>query len=83
MIQKEQREDFIRFLERLTIGRASTSDWQTHAVQHYHDGLLESVRRECVRMVLKHDKTGGIQNLPSNVSRELLELSLKLKDGNT
>jgi hypothetical protein len=44
------RLTFADFLDRLALGQASLGEWQSLAVAHYGDEVLEDVRRRCVRL---------------------------------
>lgn len=46
-----RRATFARFLERLAAHEATAAEWADAIVQHYQDDLLESVRRECARLL--------------------------------
>jgi hypothetical protein len=48
-----QRLAFADFLDRLASGAADTEQWQTFAVTHYFDNVLEEIRRRCVRVAIQ------------------------------
>jgi hypothetical protein len=52
MTNETLRSDFADFLERLAAckGRCGMIDWQTFAVNHYHDEEIEEMRRTVVRL---------------------------------
>lgn len=52
MASEELRLTFAQFLDRLAADHASVEEWQTLAVAHYDDPVLESVRRRCVRLAI-------------------------------
>ena len=41
-----QRADFADFLKRVAAGSVGVIEWQRFIVTHYHDELLETIRRQ-------------------------------------
>lgn len=52
------RNDFAQFLERLAAGNEFPSDWNHFAVGHHADDLVESIRRQLVRLAIERDPLG-------------------------
>jgi hypothetical protein len=45
---------FASFLDRFVDGRESSTDWSWYIVRHFYDEELEAIRRDVVRVVVKH-----------------------------
>ncbi len=58
MTDPDARLAFVRFLDRLALGRASREEWQAFVVAHYSDEELEDVRRRCVRLAINSPTWG-------------------------
>ncbi len=58
MIGPAARLAFADFLDRLAVGRASPEEWESLAVAHYGDEVLEDVRRRCVRLAIGSSSWG-------------------------
>jgi hypothetical protein len=52
MNDPDARLSFADFLDRLALGQASPEEWQSLAVEHYRDEVLEDVRRRCVLLAI-------------------------------
>jgi hypothetical protein len=52
-IAKRKRQSFADFLDRLSTGTQDRDDWREYAVNHYHDEMLEQIRRDCVRLAIE------------------------------
>jgi hypothetical protein len=52
MADPDLRFAFAELLDRLALGQATAEEWQTLAVAHYGDEVLEDVRRRCVRLAI-------------------------------
>ena len=71
---QELRRTFRKFLDRLVLGEDCPDEWQELVIIHYHDELLEDVRRECVRIMIHHG------SLNSTAKEELAALAKKLQN---
>lgn len=52
MIELAERRAFADFLDRLASEPFSSDDWSKHVVNHYHDEVLETFRRNCARLTI-------------------------------
>ena len=52
-----QRADFADFLRRVAAGSVGVIEWQRFIVTHYHDELLETIRRQTAKLSI--DRDGG------------------------
>jgi hypothetical protein len=52
MANPDLRLTFAQFLERLALSQTSVEEWQSLAVAHNGDEVLEDVRRRCVRLAI-------------------------------
>ena len=46
----DYREQFADFLDRLADAPVDDDEWSSFVIFHYSDDVLESVRRDCVRL---------------------------------
>ena len=69
MVDLDRRRAFADFLDDLALGNFDTGQWQTYAVAHYFDELLEETRRQCVRLSIQ------VQNRSSWSEAEKAQLS--------
>ena len=47
-----ERRAFADFLDRLASEPFCSDDWSKHVVNHYHDEVLETFRRNCARLAI-------------------------------
>jgi hypothetical protein len=78
--RSNQREEFAKFLEVLAAGRSDTEQWSRHVVAHYHDDLLESVRRQVVRLAIV---PGNQLSFPLEHAEQLMQWADGLRRGDT
>jgi hypothetical protein len=71
MNTSELRENFKIFLEHLIAGTLDKAEWGKYAINHYHDSLVEDVRRETVRIMIKHSPSGKDIPLTPEVKNDL------------
>jgi hypothetical protein len=57
MIAMNDRLEFAAFLRRVAAHDFGTIEWNRFVVRHYHDALLEDIRRKLVK--LSNDREGG------------------------
>lgn len=68
------RQEFATFLIHLADNQTTPEDWQQWIVNHYHDGVLEEVRRQVVRLAISEKLVG------ESGRQQLLEWSRTLLD---
>jgi hypothetical protein len=51
----DQRTAFAEFLRRLATGTAEAIEWERFVVTHYHDELLEDIRRRTAKLSIDRD----------------------------
>jgi hypothetical protein len=62
----DQRTAFAEFLRRLAAGAVGAIEWERFVVNHYHDELLEDIRRRTVKLSI--DRDGGKEWSESEVA---------------
>lgn len=75
MEDKVLRRHFRGFLQRLSAGTLDLADWKKHAIAHYEDEFVEEIRRETVRIMMKHSSTGEKGPLTPEVKAAFADLS--------
>lgn len=78
MEDKDLRRRFREFLQRLIAGTSDLADWDKYAINHYEDEFVEDIRRETVRIMIKHSPVGEKIPLTTEVKNAFAELSGRL-----
>ncbi len=67
MRMNDHRIAFAKFLRRLVSEQINTIEWQKFIVTHYHDEMLEQIRRNVAKLSI--DRDGGIQWSDSEIEK--------------
>lgn len=72
------RQTFADFLSRLAAGTAREGEWFRYVVTHYPDEEREAIRRELVRLSIRRNPTGSIDDWQAEARTQMLRWAEEL-----
>lgn len=78
-MEDQQTQKFLQFMARLISGESNADNWREHAVSHYKDEHLETIRRLLVGAIIQNDPSGRFDDLPIELKQKIFELQSRLR----